>query len=264
MRPGLRSSLTVLLLCVALPGCETKVSEISAVCRAGTDVTETVAWQYTSQVDPSVLRQIPRAIDITLHYTGSAPRAVPPITTYFYRDGGAVLRVASASTATMPAKGGFTYHVDTGGYDEALESVGRGGRDELVYFVVVDGTAFGGLLSPPACGRWADGHLDLGKAAKLPDLKNKTPLNMGQTAWLEVVPLPPAVRRTEGTETSIYAFFKAPVALTDAKDETEIPEGSARQDAQIGVTDTTKLFMLTATPSADRDTTTKPPQGGKT
>ena len=264
MRPGLGSSLAALLLCVVLPGCETKVSEISAVCRPGAQVTAPVTWHYTSKVDPSVLRQIPRAIDITLHYPGSAPRAVPPITTYFYRDGGAVLRVASTSTAMMPAKGSFTYHVDTGGYDQALEAAGRGGREELAFFVVVDGNAFGGLLSPPSCGRWADGHLDLGKATKLPDLKNRTPLSMAQAAWLEVVPLPPAVRRTEGTETSTYAFFKAPIALTEAKNETEVPEGRARQEAQVGLTDGTMLFTLTGTPRADAETPPKSAQGGKT
>jgi hypothetical protein len=128
----------------------------------------------------------------------------------------------------------------------------------------VDGSAFGGLLSPPTCGRWADGHLEFGKATKLPDLKGRTPLNMAQAAWLEVVPLPPAVQRSEGTETSTYAFFKAPVALVEAKDETTVPDGVAKQVAQVGVTDTTKLFSLTGTPSADAATPIKPPPGGKT
>jgi hypothetical protein len=263
MRPGLRSSLATLLLCIALPRCETKVSEISAVCRAGAQVTAPVEWRYSSNADPSVLRQILRAVEITLHYTGTAPHAVPPTTTYFYRDGGAVLRVASTSTATLPANGSFTYHVDTGG-DEALEAAGRGRRDELGFFVVVGGNAFGGLLSPPTCGPWADGHLDLGKASKLPDQKDKVPLDRGQAAWLEVVPLPPAVRRIEGAETSTYAFFKAPLALAEAKDATAVPEGPPKQEAQVGVTDTTTLFTLTGTPSADGTTPPKPPQGGKT
>ncbi len=263
MRPGLRSSLATLLVCIVLPGCVTKVSEISAACRAGSQVTAPVEWRYTSKADPSALRQIPRAIDIMLHYTGTAPRAVPPTTTYFYRDGGAALRVASTSTATLPANGSFTYHVDTGG-DEALEAVGRGRRDEYVFFIVVDGNAFGGLLSPPTCGRWADGHLDLGKASKLPDLKDKVPLDRGQVAWLEVVPLTPAVRRTEGTETSTYAFINAPLALAEAKDATAVPEGPPKHEAQVGVTDTTTLFTLTGRPSANAATPPKPPQGGKT
>jgi hypothetical protein len=263
MRPGVRSSATAALLCVMLTGCETKVSQISAVCRPGSEVSEPTRWLYTSKVDPSVINQIPRAIDITLHYSGTEPRAAPPITTYFYRDGGAALRVASTSTATMPAKGSFTYHVDTGGYDQALGATGPGRRDELAFFVVVDGNAFGGLLSPPTCGRWADGHLDVGKASKLPDLKNRPPLDMGQAAWLEVVPLPPAVARTEGTETSTYAFFKAPVGLTDAKNETAVPEGRAQQEAQVGVTSTTPLFPITGTPAADATSTPKPPSGGK-
>lgn len=263
MRRGPRASLTAVLLCVTLAGCETKVSRISAACRPGDQVTAPVRWLYTSKVDPSVLRQIPRALDITLHYTGSAPRDVPPITTYFYRQDGATLRVASTSTATLPPKGSFTYHVDTGGYDQALGATGRSRRDELAFFVVVDGNAFGGLLSPPTCGRWADGHLDIGKASKLPDLKGRSPLDMAQSAWLEVVPLPPAIARTEGTETSTYAFFKAPTTLTEAKDETSVPEGPARQEAQVGVTATTTLFTLTSLPHAESVTTPKPPTGGK-
>jgi hypothetical protein len=263
MRPGLLRSLAAVLLCVTLTGCETKVSQISAVCRPGDRVSAPTQWLYTSKVDPSVLQRMPRALDITLHYTDDAPRAVPPITTYFYREDGATLRVASTSTATLPAKGSFTYHVDTGGYDQALSATGRSRPDELAFFVAVDGRTFGGLLSPPTCGRWADGHLDIGTAIKLPDLKDRTPLNMAQAAWLEVVPLPPAVARIEASETAIYAFFKAPIPLTETKNETAVPEGPVPQEAQVGVTATTTLFTLTGMPPSDATTPTKPPPGGK-
>lgn len=264
MRPRLRSFAMAVLLCVTLTGCETKVSHITAVCRPGSAVTAPVRWTYTSKVDPTVIGQIPYALAITLEYPGSTPRAAPPITTYFYRENGAVLRVVSSSTATMPAKGTFTYHVDTGGYAAAVAATGRGGRDALAFFVVVDGSAFGGLLSSGTCGQWADGHLEIGTAAKLPDLKGKVPLNMAQSEWLDVMPLPPAVTRTEGSETSTYAFFKAPVALTEMKNETEVPAGVAKQQDQVGVSAATPRFSLMVAPSADTGTTVRPSEGGKT
>jgi hypothetical protein len=264
MRLGLGALAVAAGMLVTLTGCETKVGQISVVCRPGSQVAEPVRWQYTSKVDPTVLQRIPRAIDVTLHYTGDAPRSVPPITTYFYREGGAVLRVASSAEATMPAKGTFTYHVDTGGYAQALVSTGTGGPDALVFFVVVDGFRFGGLMSPPTCGQWADGHLDVGLATRLPDLKDRHPLDMAQAEWLTFVPLPPAISRTEGPEVSTYAYFKAPVALTDAKNETAAPDGPTKQEAEIGVTATTPLFTLTQEPAPTGNNPANAPQGGKT
>ena len=130
MGPTLRALGAAALLAVTLSGCETKVTQITVVCRPGYQPTEPVRWFYTSKVDPSVIKQIPVSIDISLHYTGSDPRAVPPITTYFYRQNGATLRVASSATATMPPNGTFTYHVDPGGYVHALTTTGRGEADE--------------------------------------------------------------------------------------------------------------------------------------
>jgi hypothetical protein len=230
---------------------DTKVTEISVVCRSANQLTEPVRWQYTSKVDPTVPQRIPRALDITLHYTGSRPRAVPPITAYFYRDQGAVLRVVSASTARLPAKGAFTYHVDTGGYSLALTGSGRGEPEEMAFFVAVDGSYFGGLLSPPTCGRYADGHIDIGTASKVPDLKGKQPINLGAADWLAISPLPTAVARLQGSAVSTYAYFLGPIALTETKNETDVPDGLARQEAQVGVTSGTPLFTMTGEPTLD-------------
>jgi hypothetical protein len=263
MRLALRSLGTAAALAVTLSGCETKVTQISVVCRPGDQPTAPVRWFYTSKVDASVIKRIPRAIDITLNYTGADPRAVPPITTYFYRQNGATLRVASSARATMPAKGTFTYHVDTGGYDQALTKTGRGAAEELAFFVEVDGSYFGGLLSPPTCGRYTDGHLDIGKAANVPNLKDKHPLNLGASDWLAVSSLPTAVLRTEGPETSTYAFFQEPIAMTETKNATSVPDDVAKQAAEVGVTATTPTFAITGEPAPTAGTPPTPPQAGK-
>jgi hypothetical protein len=262
MRPALRSFVTAVLLAVTLSGCETKVTQISAVCRPGDQPTAPVRWFYTSKVDPSLIKRIPRAIDITLHYTGAEPRAVPPITTYFYRKNGATLRVASSAKATMPPKGTFTYHVDTGGYDQALTKTGRGPAEELAFFVEVDGSYFGGLLSPPTCGRWADGHLDLGKASEVPNLKDKHPLNVAAFDWLGVSSVPTVVMRMEGPEVSTYAFFSAPIALTETKNETSVPDDVAKQSAEVGVTPATPTYTITGEPTPAPGNTPGAAKGG--
>ena len=263
MRLAWRSLGTALLLAVTLSGCETKVTRISVVCRPGDQPTEPVRWFYTSKVDPSLTKRIPRAIDITLHYTGTGPRAVPPITTYFYRDDGAALRVASSATATIPPQGIFTYHVDTGGYNQALAATGHGAPEELAFVIEVDGSYFGGKLSSPTCGRWADGHLDLGNAAKLPDLKDKHPLNLGAADWLGISPLPTAIMRKEGAEVSTYAFFKTPISLTETKNAISVPDDVAKQSAEVGVTTETPTFVITGEPAPDAATAPRPTQGGK-
>jgi len=264
MRLALRSLGTAVLLAVTLSGCETKVTRISVVCRPGDQPTAPVRWFYTSRVDPSVIKRIPRAIDITLHYTGAEPRAVPPITTYFYRKDGATLRVISSAKATMPPKGTFTYHVDTGGYDRALTTAGRGSAEEVAFFIAVDGSYFGGLLSPPTCGRWADGHIDVGKASEVPNLKDKHPLNLGAADWLEVSSLPTVVLRMEGPEVSTYAFFTAPIALTGIKNATSVPDDVAKQAAEVGVTTATPTYAITGEPTPDTANPPHPAQGGKT
>ena len=271
MRLAARSLGTALLLAVALSGCETKVTQVSAVCRPGDEPVQTVRWAYTSKVDASLIKQIPRAIDITLHYTGTAPRAVPPITTYFYRQDGAALRVASTAAATIPPIGTFTYHVDTGGYAQALAATGRGPADELAVIIAVDGSYFGGLLSSPTCGRWPDRHLDLGKASEVPDLRDKHPINLATSEWLDISAFPTAAVRMEGSEISIYAFFKAPIALTETKHETTVPDDTAKQAAEVGVTTATPTYTITGAPTPDQTPgqtpgqTNAPPkaQGGK-
>jgi len=85
MRWASRSFGAAVVLAVMLSGCKPKVTEISVVCQPGDQPAEPVRWFYTSKVDPSLIKQISPAIDVTLHYTGADPRAVPPITTYFYR-----------------------------------------------------------------------------------------------------------------------------------------------------------------------------------
>ncbi len=248
MRLALISLATAAVLAVPLSACETKIAKISAVCRPGDQPTETVHWFYTGKVDPTVIKRIPRAIDLTLHYSGTDPRPVPPITTYFYRQDGGALRVVSSAKATLPPHGTFTYHVDTGGYEPALTATGRGQPDEVAFIVAVDGSHFGGLLSPPTCGRWADLHLDIGLASDVPDLRDKHPLDMAAADWLEVSTLPTVVLRTEGPEVSTYAFFKAPIALTAATNETRVPEGVAAQAAAIGVTTATPTYAITGAP----------------
>jgi hypothetical protein len=238
-----------MLLAVTLSGCETKVTEISVVCRPGHQVTEPVRWVYTSKVDQSVIARIPIAIDVTLHYTGTGPREVPPITTYFYRKDGATLRVASSAKATIPPKGTFTYHVDTGGYVHALTSTGHQEPEELALFIEVDGSYFDGLVSPPTCQRWPDRHLDLHTATQVPNLKDKHPLNMAAADWIGVSSLPTAIMRVQGPQVSTYAFFNAPIALTETKNETSVPDDATKQAAEIGMTATTPTYSITGEPT---------------
>jgi len=144
----------------------------------------------------------------------------------------------------MPAKGTFTYHVDPGGYDKALRTAGRGPDDALTFVVVADGNYFGGLMSPPTCGRWADGHLDVGKASEVPNLKDKHPLNMAASEWLEVSSLPTVIKRTEGQEVSTYAFFAAPITLTATRNAISAPDDPAMQTAEVGVTAATPIYSI--------------------
>jgi hypothetical protein len=133
MRAALRSFGAAALLTATPSDCETKITQISVVCRATHQPNAPVHWFYFSGVDPSVINRIPVSLDVTLHYTGADPRATPPITAYFYRKDGATLRVASSAKATMSPKGTFTYHVDTGGYSHALTATGHGEGEELVF-----------------------------------------------------------------------------------------------------------------------------------
>jgi hypothetical protein len=254
MRPALTSFGAAILLAVMLPGCEAKVTEISVVCRPPDQPTEPVRWTYTSKVDPSVVRRLPPAVDVTLHYDGAAPRAAPPITTYFYRLNGATLRVASSAKATIPPKGTFTYHVDTGGYVHALTTTGRGAADQVTLYIDVDGSHFHTLLSPATCQHSVDRHLDVAKTAKVPDLKDKRPLNIAAYDWIGISTMPTVVMRTEGHQVSTYAFFAAPIALTETKNETSVPDDVAKQAAQVGVTAATAIYTITGEPT---------PQAGK-
>jgi hypothetical protein len=262
MRPALRSIGAAVVLVLALPGCKPKVAEISVVCRPVDQPTEPVRWFYTSKVDPSLIRQISPAIDITLHYTGADPRAAPPITTYFYRQNGATLRVASSAKAIIPPKGTFTYHVDTGGYVHALLSTGHGEAEALSLFIEVEGSYFGGQGSPAACLRWSDHHLDLAKASEVPDLKNKHPFNIAAAEWIEFSTLPTVVMRMEGDQVSTYAFFKGPIALTEFKNETSVPDDVAKQAAEIGVTATTPTYAITGEPAPEADKAPNAAKGG--
>jgi hypothetical protein len=248
MRPALRSLGAAILLAVTLSACETKVAQISVVCRPGNQLTEPVHWTYTSKVDLSAVQRIVPAIDVTLHYTGSDPRAVPPITTYFYRPNGATLRVVSSAKATMPPKGTFTYHLDTGGYAHALTTSGRAEADQLMLFIEVDGSYFRALLSPTTCLHAADRHLDIAKASDVPNLKGDHPLNIATFDWLGISPLPTVVMRAEGPQVSTYAFFAAPIALTKTKNETTVPDDVAKQLSEVGVTAATATHTITGDP----------------
>jgi hypothetical protein len=249
MRLALRSLATAAALALTLAGCGPKITRISVVCRPGDQPADTVHWFYTSKIDPTVVKQIPPAIDITLHYNGASPWAVPPITTYFYRKDGAALRVVSTAAAMLPPAGTFVYHVDTGGYGRPLTDVGRGENDELDFVVAVDGRYFHGLLSPPSCGRSPDGHLDVDQASQLPDLKASQPLNMAADEWLKVSSLPTVVLRTEASEVSTYAFFPAPLGLTDTGSETSVPTDLAKRAAEVGVTPATRTFAIAGEPT---------------
>jgi hypothetical protein len=247
---------------LTLSGCETKVTEISVVCEPGSLPTGDIHWNFTSKVDPSLLWRMPPTIDITLHYAGGSSRAVPPITTYLYRMDGAALRVASSAAATIPPKGTFTYHVDAGGYYRPLRDVGRGEREALTFVIQVDGSYFGGVLSHPTCGRWPDGHLELAQAKTLPDLQGKRPLNLGQAEWFSITTAPTAVMRLQGPEISTYAFFPAPITLTETKNETTVPDDVAKQEAEIGVTKATPIFTLYRLPTLPAGNTPAPVKGG--
>jgi len=228
---------------------ETKVIQISVVCRPYDQPAEAVRWIYTAKVDPSVLPRIAPAIDITLHYTGSSPRAAPPITTYFYRQNGATIRVASSAKATMPPKGTFIYHVDAGGYIYALTATGHGAATEVPFFIEVDGSYFRGLLSPQNCLHASDLHLDLQRATHVPDLKDKHPLNIAASDWLTISNMPTPVMRTEGSQVSTYAFFSSPITLTETNNETSVPDDVAKQTAEVGVVAATPTYALTGEPT---------------
>jgi hypothetical protein len=262
MRAALRSLGAAALLAATLSGCETKVTQISVVCRATHQPTEPVRWFYASKVDPSVINRIPVSLDVTLHYIGTDPRATPPITTYFYRKDGATLRVASSAKATVSPKDTFTYHVDTGGYSHALTATGHGDAEELAFFIKVDGSYFGGLVSPPACGRWADRHLDIGKASEVPNLKDKHPLNMAADDWIGISTLPTVIMRMEGPEVSTYAFYAAPIALTEIKNETNVPGDVAKQVAEVGVTTATPTYSITGEPTPEAGKAPDAAKGG--
>lgn len=256
-------TLLAMVLAVMLYGCETKVTRISVVCRPYDQPAEPVRWIYTAKIDPSVLPRIAPAIDVTLHYTGRSSRATPPITTYFYRrNGGATLRVASSTKATMPPRGTFTYHVDAGGYIYAVTATGHGETTEVPFVIEVDGNYFRGLLSPTNCLHAPDLHLDLERATHLPDLKNKHPLNIAASDWLTISDMPTAVMRTEGPQTSTYAFFPAPITLTETKNETAVPDGVAKQAAEVGMTAATPTYAITGEPTPEAVKATSPAKGG--
>jgi hypothetical protein len=251
MHSALRSLGVAIVLAAAVSGCETKVTQVSVVCRSVGQMTEPVRWLYASKVDLSVIKRIPVSIDISLHYNGADPRSVPPITTYFYRQNGATLRVASSARATMSPKGTFIYHVDTGGYIQALTATGRGQPDELAFVIEVDGSYFGGMLSRTTCWQWPDKHLDIGKASEVPNLKDKHPLNMVAAEWIGISTLPTEVMRMQGPEVSTYAFFTAPIALTETKNETSVPVDVAKQTAEVGVTAATPTYAITGEPTPE-------------
>ncbi len=241
---------------------ETKVTQISVSCRPYDQPAGPVRWIYTAKIDPSVAPRIAPAIDITLHYTGGRPRAAPPITTYFYRQKGATLRVASGAKTTMPPKGTFTYHVDAGGYIYALTATGHGDTTEVPFFIEVDGSYFRGLLSPRNCLHAPDRHLDLERATHVPDLNNRHPLNIAAADWLTISNMPTPVMRTEGAQVSTYAFFTAPIALTEVKNEAPVPEGATKQAAEVGVTAATPTFTLSAEPRPEAGKSAGAAKGG--
>ena len=133
-----------------------------------------------------MINRIPVSFDVALHHTGTDPRTTPPITTYFCRKDGAALRAASSAKATMSPKCTFSHHVDTGGYSGALTATGHGEAEQLALFIEVDGSYFGGVVSPPACSRWPDRHLDIGKTSEVPNLKDKHLLNMASDDWIGI------------------------------------------------------------------------------
>ena len=254
--------LMAISVAMTLYGRETKVTQISVACRSTERPADTVRWLYTTKIDPSVLPRIAPGIDITLYYSGGSPRAAPPITTYFYRLNGATLRVTSSAKATMPPKSTFTYHADTGGYMRPLTATGRGASMEVPIFVEVDGSYFSGLLSPENCARAPDHHLDLKKATNVPDLKNKHPLNIVASDWIGISDMPTPVMRTEGPQVSIYAFFPAPIALTEVGNETRVPDDVAKQSAEVGVVATTPTYALTGEPTPTAGQAPDPAKGG--
>jgi hypothetical protein len=268
MRPTRKSLAAVAIagvaatLAVSLYGCETKVTELSVACRPINQPNVPIQWFYTSKVDRTLLSQIVPTIDVTLKYTGGSARKVPPITTYFYRRNGATLRITSHSTARLRPKGTFTYHIDAGGYIHALDTSGRGEPELLTLFVEVDGNHFSGPLSPAACRHWPDNHLDLSQATEVPDLNDKHPLNMGSEEWAGILALPAVVIRKEGTEVSNYAFFPAPITLTEVKNEAGVPDDLAKQNAQVGVTAATPTYTLSAEPAPTRGETPAAGKGG--
>jgi hypothetical protein len=254
--------LMAISVALTLYGRETKVTQVSVVCRPYDQPAEPVRWTYTAKIDPSVLPRIAPAIDITLDYTGSSARAAPPITTYFYRQNGATLRVASSAKATMPPRGTFTYYVDAGGYIYALTATGHGSTTEVPFFIEVDGSYFRGLLSPQNCLHASDLHLNLQRATQVPDLKDKHPLNIAASDWLSISNMPIPVMRAEGSQVSTYAFFSAPIALTETKNETRVPDDVAKQTAEVGVVAATPTYSLTGEPTPAAGKTPGAASGG--
>ena len=70
----------------------------------------------------------------------------------------------------------------------------------------------------------------LGKKANVPNLKNKHPLNMAAAEWIEV--LATAHRGSaHGRRRGVDLRAPAPIALTETKNETSVPDDAAKQAA---------------------------------
>ena len=239
-----------MFLATTLTGCEYKVRQVSVVCQPPGEAMPPITWYFTSKVDNSELPRIPPAIQVVLGYRGPNPRTAPPVTIYLFRPDGSVLRVFSSSTATMPPKSDYVYHVDTGGYFRGLMPRTPGAGQDLSFVVEVDGAYYGGELSHLGCDQFLDHHLVVAKATKLPDLGKRHPLNMASSEWLQITDLPPAVLRKQGDETATYAFFSGPIPLTDTGNDPPVPDGVTKQLASVGATVDSAAFPLTYTPPA--------------
>jgi hypothetical protein len=85
---------------------------------------------------------------------------------------------------------------------------------------------------------------------------------MAADEWVGISTLPTEVRRTEGNQVSTYAFFKAPIALTETKHETAVPNDTSKQEAEAGVTAATPTYGIIFKPAPQAGTTPSATKGG--
>jgi hypothetical protein len=85
---------------------------------------------------------------------------------------------------------------------------------------------------------------------------------MASDDWIGISTLPTEIMRMQGPEVSTYAFYAAPIALTEIKNETSAPDDVAKQAAEVGVTATTPTYSITGKPTLEAGKASDAAKGG--